>query len=211
MSTRAGSVPNATVARLPLYLRVLADLQAAGAETVSSEGLAQAAGVNPAQVRKDLSFVGSPGTRGVGYPVRELLDRLSSVLGLDRPWRVLLVGAGNLGRALASYGGFAARGFEVVAVVDADPARAGGEIAGLPIESVERLAAIVAEQEVDIAVVAVPAGAAQEVADRLVAAGVRSILNFAPAHLEVPDGVRVRKVDLSTELQILAYYGARRR
>jgi redox-sensing transcriptional repressor len=203
-------VPEATVARLPLYLRVLVELAEHGTETVSSEGLAQAAGVTSAQVRKDLSFLGSYGTRGVGYDVEELLHHVSGVLGLNRDWPAMLVGVGNLGRALASYRGFAERGFRLVALVDADPSVVGSEVAGRVVEPLEEVEAIVAREQVAIAVLTVPADAAQQVTDQLVAAGITAVLNFAPAHLEVPPHVRLRKVDLATELQILAYYEARR-
>lgn len=204
------AIPEATVARLPLYLRALYELTEQGAQTVSSDGLAQAAGVNSAQVRKDLSYLGSHGIRGVGYAVDDLLDHISAVLGLNRDWRVLLVGVGNLGRALASYGGFDERGFEIAALVDADPDKVGQQVGAHRIEPLDELDDLVAREDVSIAVIAVPAEAAQTVADRLVAAGITAILNFAPAHLEVPAHISVRKVDLSTELQILAYHERRR-
>lgn len=210
MSGSVRSIPDATVARLPLYLRALAELAEGGTVTVSSEGLAHAAGVNSAQVRKDLSFLGSHGTRGVGYVVDELTGHIAGVLGLTTDWAVVLVGVGNLGRALASYGGFSQRGFRIVAAVDSDPAAVGDEVAGIPVQPADRLPEIVEEAGVSIAVLAVPAEAAQRVTDVLVAAGVEAILNFAPAHLEVPPHVTVRKVDLSTELQILAYYTAQK-
>lgn len=203
-------LPDATVARLPLYLRVLADLAERAAQTVSSDGLARASGVNPAQVRKDLSYLGSYGIRGVGYDVEELFGHVSDVLGLARDWRVVLVGVGNLGRALASYRGFSERGFTLAALVDADPAIVGTQVAGLAVEATADLDAIVAREEVAIAILAVPAASAQPVADALVAAGITAILNFAPAHLDVPDHVHVRRVDLSTELQILAYHEDRK-
>ncbi len=203
-------IPDATVARLPLYLRALVELAGQGTHTVSSRDLARAAGVNPAQLRKDLSFLGSHGTRGVGYAVEELLEHISNVLGLSRDWRVVLVGVGNLGRALASYGGFAERGFQLAALVDVDPNTVGLEVAGQVVEPLEELPEIVRREDITIAVVAVPPEAAQEVVDRLVAAGVTAILNFAPACLAVPSHVRVRRVDLSTEMQILAYHEQRR-
>lgn len=203
-------IPEATVARLPLYLRALVDLAERGTHTISSRDLAQAAGVNSAQLRKDLSFLGSHGTRGVGYSVEELLEHISHVLGLTRDWRVVLVGVGNLGRALASYGGFAERGFQLAALIDADPNTVGLEVAGHAVEPFEDLSEIVRREDVTIAVVAVPPEAAQGVVDRLVAAGVTAILNFAPARLDVPAHVRVRRVDLSTEMQILAYHEQRR-
>lgn len=204
--TNHRAIPEATVARLPLYLRALYELTERGHDTVSSDGLAQAAGVNSAQVRKDLSCLGSHGIRGVGYGVADLLGLITRVLGLDRDWRVVLVGVGNLGRALASYGGFGERGFRIAALVDADPGKVGQVVAGHRIEALDELASIVERDQIAIAVLTVPADAAQTVADRLVAAGVTAILNFAPAHLEVPSGISVRKVDLSTELQILAYH-----
>ncbi len=199
------SLPAATVSRLPVYLRVLASLPAT-LHTCSSEQLAAMAGVNSAQVRKDLSFLGSHGTRGVGYGVAELLEQLRRALGLTREHAVVIVGAGNLGSALGNYGGFAAWGFHVAAVVDSDQSKIGTKAAGLDVEPVEALDRIVAERGVTIAIIATPARAAQEVADRLVASGVRSILNFAPATIEVDEGVQVRRVDLSTELQILTYH-----
>lgn len=205
MTARA-RVPEATVARLPVYLQALMRTAEQGEATVSSSGLAEAAGVNSAQVRKDLSYLGTYGTRGVGYPVEELVTEISTFLGVsdDRP--VVIVGAGNLGTALASYGGFHERGFRVAAVVDADPHKIGNQLGGLRVEQVDELERIVTERDVTIAVLATPAEAAQSAADRLVAAGITAILNFAPAHLSVPDGVTVRRVDLSTELQLLSFY-----
>ncbi len=203
-------IPEATVARLPLYLRALIELAEHGPHTISSQDLARAAGVNSAQLRKDFSFLGCHGTRGVGYAVEELLEHISQVLGVTRDWRVLLVGVGNLGRALASYGGFAERGFQLAALVDVDPNTVGLEVAGQVVEPFEDLPEIVRREGVTIAVVAVPPEAAQEALDRLVAAGVTAILNFAPARLDVPSHVRVRRVDLSTEMQILAYHEQRR-
>lgn len=198
-------VPQATVARLPVYLRCLADLPGS-VRTCSSEQLASIAGVNPAQVRKDLSYLGSFGVRGVGYDVEELRCLIRKVLGLDRRWRVAIVGAGNLGSALARYGGFPDWGFEVAAVFDVDPAKVGSRVGDIEVEPLDRLAEIVAERDVAIGIIATPASAAQETAKLLAAAGVRSILNFAPAVVVVPDGVEMRRVDLSTELQILTYH-----
>lgn len=205
MTARA-RVPEATVARLPVYLQALVRTSERGHATVSSSGLAEAAGVNSAQVRKDLSYLGTYGTRGVGYSVDELVAEISSFLGVsdDRP--VVIVGAGNLGTALASYGGFHERGFRIAGVVDVDPGKIGRALGGLHIEAVDALDEIVAERGVTIAVLAIPAEAAQAAADRLTAAGITAILNFAPAHLTVPDGVTVRRVDLSTELQLLSFY-----
>jgi redox-sensing transcriptional repressor len=200
-------IPEATVARLPVYLQVLlAAADEGGVPTLSSDDLARATGYTAAKVRKDLSFLGSPGTRGVGYPVAELGELISRVLGLTTERSVVLVGAGNLGRALASYDGFLRRGFRLGALVDADPAKVGTEVAGHRVEPATDLPAIVAARDISIAVVATPAAAAQAVADALVAAGITAILNFAPTHLEVPERVQVRSVDLSTELQILSFY-----
>lgn len=203
-------VPEATVARLPVYLRALHDLAEAGRTTVSSQALAQAVGGGPAKVRKDLSHLGSYGTRGVGYAVEELVLQISRELGLTQHWAVVLVGVGNLGHALAGYGGFASRGFRVAALLDADRRRVGEVIAGRPVRHVDELPQVVAETGVSIGVVATPAAAAQSVCDRLVEAGITSILNFAPVVLQVPEGVDLRKVDLSVELQILAYHQHRR-
>jgi len=203
-------VPEATVARLPVYLRSLVELTEAHVVTVSSERLAELAGVNAAKVRKDLSHLGSYGTRGVGYDVEYLLYQVSRQLGLTQDWPVVIVGVGNLGHALANYRGFGDRGFPVAALVDADVGRVGERVAGRTVQHVDDLPAIVAEHGVAIGVVATPAGAAQEVVDGLVAAGVRSILNFAPALVSVPEDVSVRKVDLAVELQILSFYQQRR-
>jgi redox-sensing transcriptional repressor len=207
---RDGRIPDATVARLPLYLRVLSSLDELGHITVSSESLAAAAGVNSAKVRKDLSHLGSYGTRGVGYQVTTLIDQISRELGLTRHLAVAIIGVGNLGEALAGYGGFASRGFRIAALLDADPATVGRELGGLAVRDIRDLDAVVAAEQVSIGVIATPASAAQGVADRLVAAGVTSILNFAPAILSVPEGVTVRKVDLSVELQILAFHEQQR-
>jgi redox-sensing transcriptional repressor len=199
-------VPEATVARLPLYLQVLVEAAEAGAVTLSSDDLAQAAGLNSAKVRKDLSFLGTYGTRGVGYRVAELTSEISQVLGLTGDRSVVITGIGNLGRALASYDGFTKRGFRVEALVDADPAKVGTMVGEHCIEPVERLDHLVRERDISIAVVATPSEYAQGVADAVVAAGVTAILNFAPVHLDVPAHVTVRTVDLSTELQILSFY-----
>jgi redox-sensing transcriptional repressor len=203
-------IPEATVARLPLYYRALLETAERQITTISSERLAELAGVNAAKVRKDLSYLGSYGTRGVGYDVEYLLHEISRELGLTRDWPVVIVGIGNLGRALANYRGFGARGFRVMALVDADPALVGKRVGDLEVESIDDLDRIVAERRVAIAILATPAAAAQDVSDRLVAAGVTSILNFAPAVLSVPDGVSMRKVDLAIELQILSFYQLRR-
>lgn len=202
------------MARLPVYLQILAEQAEAGTDSISSEGLAELAGVNAAKVRKDLSYLGSYGTRGVGYEVDYLVYQIRRELGLDHDWPVVIVGAGNLGQALAGYGGFRERGFPVGAVVDIDPAKVGtpvgGDVDGILVEHLDDLARIVVRLGTAIGVVATPPGSAQAAADRLVAAGVRSILNFAAVVLSVPPGVTVRKVDLAVELQILSYHEQRR-
>jgi len=202
-------IPEATVARLPVYLRCLVEVADAKTTTVSSERLAEMAGVNAAKVRKDLSYLGSYGTRGVGYDVEYLLYQISRELGLTQDWPVVIVGLGNLGHALANYDGFSARGFSVVALVDADPAKVGTKVADLAVRSMDDLSAIGKAEKPAIGIIATPAQAAQDVADKLVAAGVTSILNFAPVVLSVPDGISLRKVDLSIELQILSFYQQR--
>jgi redox-sensing transcriptional repressor len=203
-------IPEATVARLPLYYRALLETAEREITTISSERLAELAGVNAAKVRKDLSYLGSYGTRGVGYDVEYLLHEISRELGLTRDWPVVIVGIGNLGRALANYRGFGARGFRVVALVDANPDIVGRKVGELAVEAVDDLGRIVAEREIAIGILATPAAVAQEVADRLVEAGVTSILNFAPSVISVPDGVSLRKVDLAIELQILSFYQLRK-
>ena len=210
MGDSSRRIPEATVARLPLYYRALLETAEREIVTISSERLAELAGVNAAKVRKDLSYLGSYGTRGVGYDVEYLLHEISRELGLTRDWPVVIVGIGNLGRALANYRGFGARGFRVVGLVDANDDLVGQEVAGLNIEAVDDLDRIVSEREIAIGILATPAAVAQEVADRLVAAGVTSILNFAPAVISVPDGVSLRKVDLAIELQILSFYQLRK-
>jgi redox-sensing transcriptional repressor len=203
-------IPEATIARLPLYLRALYALADRDIASVSSEELAAAAGVNSAKLRKDLSHLGSYGTRGVGYDVDYLIYQVSRELGLTQDWPVVIVGAGNLGRALANYGGFASRGFRVAALLDSDPLVVGSVIAGHRVRAADEIERVVAEAGVMIGAITAPAVAAQGICDRLVAAGVTSILNFAPVVLNVPDGVDVRKVDLSIELQILAFHAQRR-
>ncbi len=206
----AHGIPEATIARLPVYLRALYALADRGVATVSSEELAAAAGVNSAKLRKDLSHLGSYGTRGVGYDVEYLVYQVSRELGLTQDWPVLIVGAGNLGRALANYGGFASRGFRIAALLDSDPDVVGSQIGRHVVRHADEIESVIARDGVSIGVIATPAAAAQGVCGRLVAAGVTSILNFAPVVLDVPSGVDVRKVDLSIELQILAFHAQRR-
>ncbi len=194
-----------TVRRLSLYLHTLEARLRDGAATVSSRDLAESGGATPAQVRKDLSFFGSFGRRGVGYPAAELAAHLREILGLRREFRVVLVGAGRLGAALAHFEGFGERGFRIAAVYDADAAKVGTRLDGLAVRAVERLVPDLAAQPADIGVIGVPAGSAQRVADELVRGGVRAILTFAPGRLVVPEGVAVKRVDLSQELDTLAF------
>lgn len=210
MSDRSRRVPEATVARLPVYLRCLMGLAEAKSATISSERLAELAGVNAAKVRKDLSYLGSYGTRGVGYDVEYLLFQMSRELGLTQDWPVVIAGIGNLGQALSNYGGFTDRGFPVAALVDADPSKVGEEVHGVVVRHVDELPAIAAEVGAAIGIIATPASSAQEVADRMVAAGITSILNFAPAVISVPADTSLRKVDLAVELQILSFYQQQR-
>jgi redox-sensing transcriptional repressor len=203
-------IPDATVSRLPEYLRILLELAEQRIVTVSSDRLATLAGVNAAKVRKDLSYLGTYGTRGVGYDVDYLLFQMRQALGLTQDWPVVVVGAGNLGRALANYGGFGARGFPLAAVVDADPAKVGTDVGPVKVAAMDELGAIVAANQPVIGVIATPGGVAQEVADQLVVAGVTAILNFAPALVSVPSTVSLRKVDLALELQVLSFYQSQR-
>jgi redox-sensing transcriptional repressor len=202
-------IPEATVARLPVYLRSLLEAAEAKTPTISSERLADRAGVNAAKVRKDLSYLGSYGTRGVGYDVEYLLYQISRELGLTQDWPVVIVGIGNLGHALANYRGFSARGFRIAALFDSDPAKVGEVMGNLAVRPIDELDETARAEHVAIGVITTPPQVAQEVADRLVAAGVTSILNFAPTVLSVPDYVSLRKVDLSIELQILSFYQQR--
>ncbi|HEV2368624.1 MAG TPA: redox-sensing transcriptional repressor Rex, partial [Acidimicrobiales bacterium] len=199
-------IPEATVSRLPVYLRALVDLVGEQVPMVSSDRLAELSGVNAAKVRKDLSYLGSYGTRGVGYDVAFLVDQVGRELGVTRDWPVVIVGLGNLGRALANYRGFATRGFRMAALVDADATLVGESIGELVVRHADELEAVVAEEDVKVGIIATTGPAAQEVTDRLVAAGVTAILNFAPVVLTVPAHVSLRKVDLSIELQILTFY-----
>jgi redox-sensing transcriptional repressor len=203
-------IPDATVARLPVYLQILSEQAEDGVANISSDGLAELAGVNAAKVRKDLSYLGSYGTRGVGYDVDELVYQIRRELGLDHDWPVVIVGAGNLGHALAGYGGFTERGFPVAAIVDIDPDKVDSVIGGVRVRPLDELAQLVASKSISIGVIATPPATAQDAADRLVKAGVTSILNFAPVVLSVPVGITVRKVDLAVELQILSYHEQRR-
>ena len=207
---RTRRIPEATVARLPVYLQLLVEQAELGVDSISSDGLAELAGVNAAKVRKDLSYLGSYGTRGVGYEVDYLVYQIRRELGLEHEWPVVIVGAGNLGQALAGYGGFNERGFPVAGIVDIDPAKLDTVVGGVRVRPISELGQIVSARDVSIGVVATPPAAAQDAADKLVKVGVTSILNFAPVVLSVPAGVTVRKVDLAVELQILSYHEQRR-
>ena len=209
-----GVIPDATVSRLPMYHRSLLSLTARGVLLVSSEELAEASGVSSAKLRKDLSFLGSYGTRGVGYEVEFLLYQIARALGLTQVWPVVIVGIGNLGNALAGYPGFASRGFSVVGLFDTDPSRVGESVvvAGkeIIVSDISKLPQVVLSSGASIGVIATPESAAQEVCDLMVRNGITSILNFAPVLIEVPAGVDVRRVDLATELQILAFHEQRK-
>ena len=198
-------VAESTVRRLSLYLRFLEEFEEQGIDTISSEALASRGGTTSAQVRKDLSFFGSFGKRGLGYAVPELAGRLREILGLQRRYRVAVIGAGKIGSALVQYRGFGQRGFDIVAIFDADPAKIGRQWNGLAVQDIAALETELARQPVDMAVLVTPAEAAQPVADRLVRLGVRAILNFAPLQLTVPADVVVKTVNLALELETLSY------
>ncbi len=207
-AVRPRSIPEATVARLAVYLQVLsAEPQVAhSGGIVSSAELAAAAGVNPAGLRRDLSFLGSHGVRGVGYDAAKLINEIRRVLGAHHPFRVALIGVGNLGRALSGYAGFAGRGFDIAGLFDVDPAKVGQRVGGLPVRQMSELASVCRAESITIGVIATPEDAAQYAADALVAAGIFSILDFAPGMVSVPAGVEVRRVDLALELQMLAFH-----
>jgi len=204
------NVPGVTVQRLPIYLSCLERLPA-DQERVSSDELAVLAGVTPAKVRKDLSYLGSFGVRGVGYEIDHLRFQIRIELGLEEEWPVVIVGAGHLGKALARYDGFVDHGFDVVGLFDIDPAKIGSKLDGLVVEPLSDLKRSIRTRGATIGIVTTPAAAAQETAEVLGAAGIRSILNFAPVVIKPPEGVDVRRVDLSTELQVLSFYLHRRR
>jgi redox-sensing transcriptional repressor len=203
-------VAESTIRRLSLYLRFLEEFEGQGIGTVSSGALASRGGTTSAQVRKDLSFFGSFGKRGLGYPVPELADRLRQILGLKRRYRVALIGAGKIGSALVQYRGFKQRGFDIVAIFDSDPGKVGRQWNGLTVLDIASLEKEVSRQAIDMAVLVTPADAAQAVADRIVALGVKAVLNFAPVQLHVPDDVVVKTVNLALELETLSYALANR-
>lgn len=201
------SIPDATIARLPIYLRCLSDLGSVD-ESCSSDDLAAAAGVKSPQVRKDFSYLGSYGTRGVGYDVADLTAQLRRVLGLTRPHPVMIIGAGNLGSALANYKGVDTWGFNVASIVDIDDERVGQPVDGLVVESAHDIAEIVTDRDIEIGLITVPASAAQGVVEQLAGAGVTSILNFAPTVIRAPEGVTIRRVDIAVSLGVLAFHKA---
>lgn len=203
-------ISESTVRRLSLYLQYLELTQDQGRTTVSSEELARRSGATSAQVRKDLSFFGSFGKRGMGYEVPALITRLREILGLERAYRVVLVGAGKIGGALIHYEGFRRRGFEVSAIYDRDPKKIGSRSNGLVVRDVKQLEADLKKEPTDIGIVVTPGEAAQEVADRLVRAGVKALLNFAPVQLKVPRDVEVKTVNMAQELEALSYSLANR-
>lgn len=198
-------IAESTVRRLSLYLRVLEQAAARGQQTISSDSLADEGGTTSAQVRKDLSFFGSFGKRGRGYDVGELVSQLQEILGLGREWKVYIVGAGKIGAALVSYRGFSQRGFRVLGIYDNNPQLVGRMIDGVGIRSMSQLEHDAAREQPDIAVLTVPAEYAQSVAERVVASGIRAIMNFAPAPIHVPATVTVKSVNMALELEGLAY------
>jgi redox-sensing transcriptional repressor len=198
-------IADSTVRRLSAYLRFLEDFEGRGLSTISSDELARRGGTTSAQVRKDLSFFGSFGKRGLGYSVPELAGRLREILGLGRQWKVIIIGAGKIGAALAQYRGFKQRGFHILAAYDSNPERVGRALAGIPVRDIVHLDRDVAKENPDIAVVTVPGENAQSVVDRVVHAGIKAILNFAPTQLQVPADVTVKTVNMAMELESLSF------
>jgi redox-sensing transcriptional repressor len=198
-------IADSTVRRLSIYLRFLEEFEERGLATVSSEELARRGGTTSAQVRKDLSFFGSFGKRGLGYAVPELLAALREILGLGREWRVIIVGAGKIGAALAQYRGFRQRGFLIVAAYDTNPEKVGRPLEGVEVRDMAHLEADVARERPDIAVLAIPSDNAQAVLDRVVKAGIKAVLNFAPAQLHAPADVTVKAVNMAMELEGLSF------
>jgi len=207
MKKKQVKIPDSVIRRLTFYHRHLRSLRSLGVETISSREIAAAYGLEPFQVRKDLSYFGSFGRRGRGYSVRKLQQRLEHILGLDNKWRMALVGAGNIGMAVFRYGEYRRQGFEIVAVFDADPSKIGRKLEyGITVQPIERIATAVAESQIDIAIVAVPPEAAQHVVDLLAAAGIRAILSFPGGQMLVPKDVALRRVSLEADLQALSYF-----
>lgn len=198
-------ISDSTIRRLSLYYRALSNSEKDGYSTVSSQDLAKKERLTPAQVRKDLSFFGSFGTRGLGYPVKELKEKIGSILGLNRSWNVALIGAGNLGSALASYKEFQKQGFFIKLLFDNDASKIGTSLVGVPIMDVKNLASQLKQQKIDLAILTLPGNAAQAVADEVVKAGVKAILNFAPVTLKVPEDVFLRNENMAIELEYLSF------
>ena len=198
-------IADSTVRRLSAYLRFLEDFENRGLSTISSEELAKRGGTTSAQVRKDLSFFGSFGKRGLGYSVPELAGRLREILGLGKEWRVVIVGAGKIGAALAQYRGFRQRGFNILAAYDNNPDKVGRKLEGIPVRDIEHLERDIQREKPDIVVLTVPGDEAQNVVDRVVKAGVKAILNFAPAQLQAPPVVAVKTVNMAMELEGLSF------
>jgi len=203
---KKAKIPDATIGRLSLYSRYLIEAYEKGVTTVSSQSIADATGVTPAQVRKDLAYFGEFGTRGVGYNSKELYMHIMKILGLDKRWPVAIIGAGNLGRALSQYKGFHERGFDISCIFDNDPKKIGKKLSNINIYHLDVLEEKVKEFKIELGIIAVPAQAAQEVADKLAKAGIRGIMNFAPINITVPDNIVLRRVDLSAQLEYLTYY-----
>jgi redox-sensing transcriptional repressor len=199
-------IPDATIGRLSLYSRYLKEADEKGINTVSSQHIAKATGVTPAQVRKDLAYFGEFGTRGVGYNSRELYNYIMKILGLDKRWPVAIIGAGNLGRALSQYKGFAERGFDIACIFDTDPNKVGRKLAGIEIYHMDSLEEKAKAHNIKLAIIAVPAPAAQDVADQLIKAGIKGIINFAPVNISVKENIMLRRVDLAAQLEYLTYY-----
>jgi redox-sensing transcriptional repressor len=199
-------VPDIVIGRLPIYLRALTQLLEMGQEFTSSQELGQILGIGSAQIRKDLSHFGEFGKQGTGYEISFLHQQISKILNVDKDWSVVLVGFGDLGQAIAHYGGFANKGFHIKAIFDSDPAKVGGTPNGTIVHHVDRLAEVISREKIRMAIIAVPASAAQEVADQLVAANIRAILNYAPITLNVPAQVRVQYIDPVVHLQRMTYY-----
>jgi redox-sensing transcriptional repressor len=202
----ASSVPDIVVGRLPLYLRALTQMAASGKEITSSQELGERLGISSAQIRKDLSQFGEFGKQGTGYNIAYLTDQLRRILKVDRIWDVALIGLGDLGRAIAHYGGFLDRGYRVVAVFDSDPAKVGTQVASFTVEDVSRIVDVVRSRRITVAMLAVPRDAAQDVTDRLVEAGVHAILCYAPTSVLVPKGVHVQYIDPVLHMQRMTYY-----
>ncbi len=205
-SPQRKSIPEPTIARLPRYLRSFSEFAQQDQLVISSKELAAVSSINPAQVRKDLAYFGQFGQRGIGYDVKTLDAKMREILGLHKTWRIALVGAGHLGTALLQYGGFSKAGFRVEAAFDVDPSKVGWELEGVRIWATPAIRQVVREKKIEIGIIAVPASQAQRVADDLVDAGVRAIVNFAPCALTVPKSVLVRGVDLASELEHLTYF-----